>query len=349
MRINHRGENMKKAIVGVLVVVLIIGGYIGYSRWNEYNLELERENERLSINSSILQGDVNVAENLLFKYEENFGVDGFSDYNLERIVQIRNIDSLVKEFSVEEARMKINDYISIYDSDIYMSEFEQVISNQDMLFDLIIQIDSELAKMSKGEDRDKILNELYKLNDEIKLFYEKYNDISLSSIASDVEGFIVVYKLYTQYDYEGTIQQFSTMNDDSRSLVFYETFEGVIRELQSPTDIEAMALVVIKEIKSVLKNPSSLQLHTVYNHYDSFNIELSAQNGFGGYNREWYYIFKDTNTSTLELYIEYFGIEDLIHVNNYYIEVDSGEPPSDVIAKYTEVDIAKLEYLGALD
>jgi len=64
------------------------------------------------------------------------------------------------------------------------------------------------------------------------------------------------------------------------------------------TKAEINAASAIKALKGILKNPESAQIHSIKarDYKDTgafsytFQIDISAQNGFGGMNREYYYI-----------------------------------------------------------
>lgn len=75
----------------------------------------------------------------------------------------------------------------------------------------------------------------------------------------------------------------------------YETPEPVEEPVENPfEDMELCAGHAIDQLKSILKNPSSLIVNNMYavvaDDCYIFDIDYSAQNGFGGMNRDDYYI-----------------------------------------------------------
>lgn len=67
-------------------------------------------------------------------------------------------------------------------------------------------------------------------------------------------------------------------------------------------DYELQAISLINYLKSILKNPDSLKIHSIScrkfredEKGSHFKIDFSSQNGFGGFNRETYYIEIDTD------------------------------------------------------
>ena len=69
---------------------------------------------------------------------------------------------------------------------------------------------------------------------------------------------------------------------------------------------DQLAVIAVKSLIQVLKNPSSLQIHSikVKQLADSYyyNIEYSAQNGFGGFNRTNTIVDVDRNTKKVDLF-----------------------------------------------
>jgi hypothetical protein len=71
-------------------------------------------------------------------------------------------------------------------------------------------------------------------------------------------------------------------------------------DLQEYSDIELAAIIAVRGYRDVLKNPESLQLHHIqtYPFGDSYLIKMdvSAQNGFGGMNRNEMFVLIDSDS-----------------------------------------------------
>ncbi len=81
------------------------------------------------------------------------------------------------------------------------------------------------------------------------------------------------------------------------------------------TEVELAAKYSLEYLKAFAKNPESLQVHEIkyiygYTYSDGesydyiFSVDISSQNGFGGMNREVYYLYYKSN-GTVEA-IKYF-------------------------------------------
>lgn len=98
-------------------------------------------------------------------------------------------------------------------------------------------------------------------------------------------------------------------------------FDGAVEKPGNSSEIQA-AISAAKKLKSILKNPSSIQVHAAFIEKEASNpsivLEISAQNGFGGVNRK-YYKCKMSGTSCISCSEdEYFELFD----NYNYKELD---------------------------
>ena len=75
-----------------------------------------------------------------------------------------------------------------------------------------------------------------------------------------------------------------------------------------PTEEEKLAIRGIKALKNKLKNPESLQIHEITCWSESGNLhidlDVSAQNGFGGMNRGYYTVDENNGKSVPEFWDE---------------------------------------------
>lgn len=68
------------------------------------------------------------------------------------------------------------------------------------------------------------------------------------------------------------------------------------------TEVELAAKYSLEYLQTLAKNPESLQVHEIKYAYGdgesfdyAFSVDISSQNGFGGMNREMYYLFYQSN------------------------------------------------------
>ncbi|MPM77950.1 hypothetical protein SDC9_124960 [bioreactor metagenome] len=107
--------------------------------------------------------------------------------------------------------------------------------------------------------------------------------------------------------------------------------------------MEYAALIAINNLSSILKNPQSLQVHSIYyckvigvgstleddENYIGFILDYSAQNGFGGMNRDKYYDVIDyTKFSRPYLYLnpEFYLLSDNARELDY----------DDIVSRYSD-------------
>lgn len=153
----------------------------------------------------------------------------------------------------------------------------------------------------------KFLGEEYK-NYSASTSEEKYCSIETNNYILDVE----------QDDSEKLILTFSSLKDHFNAR-------------------ERAALNAVGLLENRLKNPESLQIHTMvgskfpttYYGY-AFGIDYSAQNSFGGYVRDEYYVYIDSS-----------GIKEAYSIGNYGVEKELQSKPA------VEIDcpITNIEYL----
>lgn len=89
-------------------------------------------------------------------------------------------------------------------------------------------------------------------------------------------------------------------------------FDGFVEKPGNSIEIQT-AISAAKELKSLLKNPSSIRLHAAYLEKSETNpsvvLEISAQNGFGGLDRKCYLCTMDGSTCLTCDEYEYFLFE----------------------------------------
>lgn len=100
-----------------------------------------------------------------------------------------------------------------------------------------------------------------------------------------------------------------------------------VEVIEPMEDYEKIAVNLIDSIRDILKNPESLQIHSMEccKFYDGesdyhFKIDLSAQNGFGGMNRKTYYI--ETSNGKFQQYdLDEFimSLEASNYKSNYHV------------------------------
>ena len=94
-------------------------------------------------------------------------------------------------------------------------------------------------------------------------------------------------------------------------------FDGIVEKPGTSKEIQT-AISAAKKLKSMLKNPSSIQLHEAYiektNSNPSIVLNISAQNGFGGLNRKYY---KCTMSGTTCINVNEYEYFELLYKSDY--------------------------------
>lgn len=115
----------------------------------------------------------------------------------------------------------------------------------------------------------------------------------------------------------------------------------------------------INILKNILKNPDSLQVHDVGYTRDSYclecedavgiKIEYSAQNGFGGYNRDSYYIFINPNNySQVKTFLEpKISLESKIFTSINVDDLSSMKASNDIKCKTEIISLDNTKYQAA--
>lgn len=112
-----------------------------------------------------------------------------------------------------------------------------------------------------------------------------------------------------------------TMNSSGTATISVVASSGITAQCSvvvSGNDI-AMAQEAVNTLKSILKNPSSLILNSVRSYHGSYGtvieIDYSAMNGFGGYNREYFIYTGDTSgtqsTSVIDTHNYPYAVIDI--------------------------------------
>jgi hypothetical protein len=98
-----------------------------------------------------------------------------------------------------------------------------------------------------------------------------------------------------------------------------------VEVLQFLSREEYFAAKAIEGLLGVLKNPDSLQVHSVYINDNTVKLDVSAQNGFGGMNRDTYYVpVKDDGSVDLYQFDDIFqSIQSIAWVNSGAKKLDS--------------------------
>lgn len=87
------------------------------------------------------------------------------------------------------------------------------------------------------------------------------------------------------------------------------------------TEVELAAKYSLEYLQTFAKNPESLQVHEIEYMYGdgelydyAFSVDISSQNGFGGMNREMYYLFYHSN-GTVEATETLFMLDTDNHID----------------------------------
>jgi len=146
-------------------------------------------------------------------------------------------------------------------------------------------------------------------------------------IDGDITDKIIVKSNNVNSNIEGTYTVVYEVRDNANNAV-QATITVVVKE--SLTPIELDAIKVINALRGILKNPDSLQVHSIqakrymdYERVYHFKLDCSAQNGFGGLNRKTYYITSpddiDKEVSAMVFHDTIQGLSMKNYENNSFV------------------------------
>lgn len=254
-------------------------------------------------------------------FAEEYANQNFIRVNSEEyLTQVKNYSEIYEtsvsadEISFETQASEEDDLVGEavqYPTDYGISVSKCTWEMNDGFYSPVIKVD---VKNDTGTSAKKIELQVVFYNDDEKMVWDDRSTYLISSSDAPLKnGYSKTAMLRSTWGYQ-KFQDSKYLPNLSYEIYINGTlyFDGFVEKPGNSIEIQT-AISAAKELKSLLKNPSSIRLHAAYLEKSETNpsvvLEISAQNGFGGLDRKCYLCTMDGSTCLTCDEYEYFLFE----------------------------------------
>lgn len=284
----------------------------------------ETKNAQMQVIESFSNNGIENFKTDLQFYRNEIGSDDFYINYLSRIKKIEEIITLINnnDTNVSEA---LNDYKVNYGEDAYYKKIQEQSAANNNIYKKLSLLNENRNKILVNSDE--IIELINELKTEVNFYLSNYEDISIYTLNEELDYLMNIMNAILDNDFNKFIEYY----DANATFKYIDLNDYVTEKVESTFALSAYEKIVVDQLDilaSIMKNPESMSVLEIrdFKGYGTYHgvstntyFEVSAQNGFGGYNREWYQIMDSDELTGDE-------IGDIYTVGKYVIIKLEGKP-----------------------